>query len=71
MIRGKEVSNLVKARPWDNNNKRTNNNNRFSLLFNNDPPVMQGAYPCKKNSTDRQTDRHGQAHKIFFTHTRV
>jgi hypothetical protein len=30
-------------------------------------PVMQVAYPRRKKR-DRQTDRHGRAHKVFFAH---
>jgi hypothetical protein len=30
-----------------------------------------GGLVSRKNVTDRQTDRHGQAHKVFFAHARA
>jgi hypothetical protein len=37
------------------------------IVAQQSPLVMQVAYPRKKT---RQTDRHGQAHKVFFAHPR-
>jgi hypothetical protein len=33
--------------------------------------VHSGCLPGRKNATNRQTDRHGRVHKVFFAHDRA